>query len=204
MGYTLGHYALEPRNSRTGSCCILEIGSAAFVPATSMVRYAPCDRPALPHQHWDASPYRLRRRGTGALHEETTRRFDKLKALSGVEGLALAATRCGNATAECGYIMGRVSSDMDGTGLRQTLRPAGCPCHCGHGRDAHATPKLRTTPQEPCLHDAVWTAANGASHLLRNMPAFAQRATAWPLNPDGPRRSLGEDGEGEARQVPGG
>jgi len=34
---------------------------------------------------------------------------------------------------------------------------------------------------------------NGASHLTRSAPAFAQRATAWPLNPDG---------EDEARRAP--
>jgi hypothetical protein len=43
---------------------------------------------------------------------------------------------------------------------------------------------------------------NGASHLPRSTPAFARRATAWPLNPDGPRRSLGGDGEDEVRRAP--
>jgi hypothetical protein len=43
---------------------------------------------------------------------------------------------------------------------------------------------------------------NGVRRLFGSMPAFAQPATAWPLNPDGPRRSLlGGDGEGEARKA---
>jgi heptosyltransferase-2 len=36
--------------------------------------------------------------------------------------------------------------------------------------------------------------ANGGRLLLRNLPAFAQTATALPLNPDGPRQSLAETG----------
>jgi hypothetical protein len=56
---------------------------------------------------------------------------------------------------------------------------------------------LETQSQAP-------TKRNGASHLTRSTPAFAQRATVWPLNLDGLRRSLlGGDGEHEVRRAPG-